>query len=103
VCTTCCCQLCDQINIHAFVISSIILFQIIDVAGSSDAHDAWSDNYGNTGSKRLPDSETNASVQLLKKPRKTSPQPALFSFQKHKGPEKPLIMPPPTHEHQVQK
>lgn len=76
--------------------------QIIDVADSSDAHDAQSDNCGNPGSKRLPDSTANASIPVLKKPRKTSSQPVLFSVQKCKGPEKPLIMPPPTHEHQVQ-
>lgn len=76
--------------------------QIIDVAGSGEAHDTQSDNCGNIGNKRLPDSTTNASVPVLKKPRKTSSQPALFSVEKHKGPEKPLIMPPPTHEHQVQ-
>ncbi|XP_033606258.1 DNA repair and recombination protein RAD54B isoform X3 [Cryptotermes secundus] len=77
-----------------------VVLKIIDVADSSDAHDAQSDNCANIGSKRLPDSTANASIPVLKKPRKTSSQPALFSVQKRKGPEKPLIMPPPTHEHQ---
>jgi hypothetical protein len=89
-------------SIHTFVISSIILLQIIDIAGSSDTHDAQSDNCGNNGNKRVPDSSINASVPVLKKSRKTLSQPALFSVQIQKGPEKPLIMPPPTHEHQVQ-
>jgi hypothetical protein len=76
--------------------------QIIDVAGSSDAHDVQSDNCGNVGNKRLSDATINASVPVMKKPKKTLSHPALLSVHKHKGPDKPLTMPPPTHEHQVQ-
>jgi hypothetical protein len=76
----------------------MILLQIIDVADSNDAHD----NCGNIGNKRLPDSTISASVPVMKKPRKTLPQPVLLPIHKHNRPEKPLVMPPPTHEHQVQ-
>jgi hypothetical protein len=102
------CELCDSVYlvlrhiIHTVVTSCTIFLQIIDVASSGDIYDAHSDTSGNIGNKRLPESTSNASFPVLKKSRRTLPKSALFSVQRGRGPEKPLIMPSPTHEHQVQ-
>ena len=79
----------------------MILLQIIDVASSSDIPEAHSNKSSNTGSKRLPDSTSNGSLPVLKKS-KILPKSTFVSAQNNRGPNKPLIMPSPTHEHQVQ-
>lgn len=71
--------------------------EVIDVASSGDIHEA----YSNKGSKRLPESTSNASLPVLKKS-KILPKSMLVSAQRNREPNKHLIMPSPTHEHQVQ-
>jgi hypothetical protein len=76
--------------------------QIIDIASSGGIHEPHNDESDNTGNKRLSDSTSDVSFPVLKKLKKTLPKSALFPTQRDKGPEKPLVMPSPTHEHQVQ-
>lgn len=82
-----------------FITTCIILLQIIDIASSVDVCDPHGNKSGN---KRMPDSTNDASVPALKKWKKASPKSALFPVQRNKEPEKPLVMPAPAHEHQVQ-
>jgi hypothetical protein len=86
-------------GINRFITTFIILLQIIDIASSNDVCDPHNNKSGN---KRMPDSTSDASFPVLKKWRKTLPKSALIPVQRDKGPEKPLVMPSPTHEHQVQ-
>jgi hypothetical protein len=82
------------------ITTSTIILQIIDIASSGDTCEAHGNKSSNTGSKRLSDSTSNASLAVLKKSKRL-PNSSLVCVQRNGGPNKPLIMPSPTHEHQV--